>query len=119
MSRGPRREPTAEVSDPQRHVRGPGQRRHLRLRRPDADGRISGCGDPARSAAGGTRLMTGSAQLIPDFTDVITKVVIHRGEITFHVERQHLPTLVQHLRDDASPAVRVLQQRLGRALPGR
>jgi NADH-quinone oxidoreductase subunit C len=32
---------------------------------------------------------------------VITKVVIHRGEITFHVERQHLPTLVQHLRDDA------------------
>jgi NADH-quinone oxidoreductase subunit C len=39
--------------------------------------------------------------LIPDFSDVITKVVIHRGEITFHVERQHLPTLVQHLRDDA------------------
>ena len=39
--------------------------------------------------------------LIPDFSDVITKVVIHRGEITFHVARQHLPTLVQHLRDDA------------------
>ena len=30
--------------------------------------------------------------LIPDFSDVITKVVIHRGEITFHVERQHLPS---------------------------
>ncbi len=33
--------------------------------------------------------------------EVITKVVIHRGEITFHVARQHLATLAQHLRDDA------------------
>ena len=32
---------------------------------------------------------------------MITKVVIHRGEITFHVAAAHLPTLVQHLRDDA------------------
>jgi NADH-quinone oxidoreductase subunit C len=39
--------------------------------------------------------------LIPNFSDVITEVVIHRGEITFHVQRQHLPELVQHLRDDA------------------
>jgi NADH-quinone oxidoreductase subunit C len=40
-------------------------------------------------------------QLVPGYSDVITKVVIHRGEITFHVERRHLATLVQHLRDDA------------------
>jgi NADH-quinone oxidoreductase subunit C len=39
--------------------------------------------------------------LIPDFSDVITKVVIHRGEITFHVARQHLADLVRYLRDDA------------------
>jgi NADH-quinone oxidoreductase subunit C len=32
--------------------------------------------------------------------DVITKVVIHRGEITFHVARAHLADLAQHLRDD-------------------
>jgi NADH-quinone oxidoreductase subunit C len=32
---------------------------------------------------------------------VVTKVVIHRGEITFHVAREHLATLAQHLRDDA------------------
>src|SRR5829696_5462305 len=39
--------------------------------------------------------------LIPNFSDVITKVVIHRGEITFHVARQHLADLVRYLRDDA------------------
>jgi NADH-quinone oxidoreductase subunit C len=39
--------------------------------------------------------------LIPNFSDVITKVVIHRGEITFHVARQHLAELVRYLRDDA------------------
>jgi NADH-quinone oxidoreductase subunit C len=39
--------------------------------------------------------------LIPSFSDVITKVVIHRGEITFHVARQHLAELVRYLRDDA------------------
>ena len=40
-------------------------------------------------------------QLSPNYGEVITKVVIHRGEITFHVARQHLPALVRHLRDDA------------------
>ncbi len=39
--------------------------------------------------------------LVPNYSDVITKVVIHRGEITFHVAREHLAALVQHLRDDA------------------
>src|SRR5215203_7269804 len=28
--------------------------------------------------------------LVPNFSDVITKVVIYRGEITFHVAREHL-----------------------------
>jgi NADH-quinone oxidoreductase subunit C len=32
---------------------------------------------------------------------VIEKVVVHRGEITFHVARRHLATLVKYLRDDA------------------
>jgi NADH-quinone oxidoreductase subunit C len=40
-------------------------------------------------------------ELMPNLSDVITKVVVHRGEITFHVARQHLPTLVRQLRDDA------------------
>jgi NADH-quinone oxidoreductase subunit C len=40
-------------------------------------------------------------ELVPRFSDVITKVVIHRGEITFHVARERLAELVQHLRDDA------------------
>jgi NADH-quinone oxidoreductase subunit C len=39
--------------------------------------------------------------LIPNFSDVITKVVIYRSEITFHVARQHLADLVRYLRDDA------------------
>ena len=33
-------------------------------------------------------------------SDVVEKVVIHRGEITFHVVRGQLATLARHLRDD-------------------
>ena len=40
-------------------------------------------------------------ELVSNYSDVITKVVIHRGEVTFHVAREHLTELVQHLRDDA------------------
>ena len=32
--------------------------------------------------------------------DAITKVVVHRGEITFFVAREHLPAVMQSLRDD-------------------
>jgi NADH-quinone oxidoreductase subunit C len=32
----------------------------------------------------------------------VTKVVVHRGEITFHVDREHLLTVMQNLRDDAA-----------------
>jgi NADH-quinone oxidoreductase subunit C len=38
--------------------------------------------------------------LVPNYGEVITKVVVHRGEITFHVAREHLAALVRHLRDD-------------------
>jgi NADH-quinone oxidoreductase subunit C len=34
--------------------------------------------------------------------DAVTKVVVHRGELTFHVEREHLLTVMQNLRDDAA-----------------
>jgi NADH-quinone oxidoreductase subunit C len=40
-------------------------------------------------------------ELVPNYGDVITKVVVHRGEITFHVAREHLAKLVRQLRDDA------------------
>ena len=40
-------------------------------------------------------------QLVANYSDVIEKVVVYRGEITFHVARAQLPTLVRHLRDDA------------------
>ncbi len=39
--------------------------------------------------------------LVGNYSDVIEKVVVHRGEITFHVARAQLGMLVQHLRDDA------------------
>jgi NADH-quinone oxidoreductase subunit C len=39
--------------------------------------------------------------VVPNYSEVITQVVIHRGEITFHVAREHLPMVVRHLRDDA------------------
>ena len=41
--------------------------------------------------------MTG---LTPNSSDVIEKVVVHRGEITFHVVRGQLAMLARHLRDD-------------------
>jgi NADH-quinone oxidoreductase subunit C len=43
----------------------------------------------------------GPSALVPNYSEVITKVVIHRGEITFHVAREHIATLVRYLRDDA------------------
>ena len=43
-------------------------------------------------------------ELVGSYSDVITKVVVHRGEITFHVRREHLLGFVRSLRDD--PALR-------------
>ena len=39
-------------------------------------------------------------QVAKSTSDVIEKVVVHRGEITFHVVRGQLATLARHLRDD-------------------
>ena len=40
------------------------------------------------------------AALLPNHAEVITHVVVHNQEITFHVARAHLPELVKVLRDD-------------------
>jgi NADH-quinone oxidoreductase subunit C len=58
---------------------------------------------PAKPPFGGwwDQVYSRIGELVPNYSDVITKVVIHRGEITFHVAREHLPALVRHLRDDA------------------
>ena len=52
-----------------------------------------------------------------DLEHAVERVVIHRGEITFHVRRQDLPFVAQMLRDDDVAAVRVLLGRQRRALP--
>jgi NADH-quinone oxidoreductase subunit C len=41
------------------------------------------------------------AELMPNAADVITKVVVERGELTLHIRRDHLLALAQNLRDDA------------------
>ena len=41
------------------------------------------------------------AALMPNANQVITKVVIDRGDLTLHVAREHLVDLVKILRDDA------------------
>ncbi|WP_169949895.1 NADH-quinone oxidoreductase subunit C [Microbispora sp. H11081] len=42
--------------------------------------------------------------LEPAFADAIERVVVDRGEVTFHVRRERLPEVMKHLRDD--PALR-------------
>ena len=82
---------------------------------------------PARTArptaAGSTRSPTASTRCSPTATRVSTtrsrRSSSHRGEITFYVRREHLLAVCRTLRDDAGAAVRVLQRRLRRALPGR
>jgi NADH-quinone oxidoreductase subunit C len=44
------------------------------------------------------------AEAYPSFGDAVTTVVVDRGEITFHVRREHLVGLCRTLRDD--PALR-------------
>ncbi|MFA1542328.1 NADH-quinone oxidoreductase subunit C [Actinomadura monticuli] len=38
----------------------------------------------------------------PDFGDAIERVVVHRGELTFHVKREHLREVAQTMRDEPS-----------------
>lgn len=41
------------------------------------------------------------AELLDNPEDTIAKVVVDRGELTLHIDRQQVPTLAQVLRDDA------------------
>ncbi|MEV5412399.1 NADH-quinone oxidoreductase subunit C [Thermopolyspora sp. NPDC052614] len=36
------------------------------------------------------------------FADAVERVVVDRGELTFHVKREKLPDVMRHLRDDAA-----------------
>ncbi len=38
----------------------------------------------------------------PDFGDAIDRVVVHRGELTFHVKREHLREVAKTMRDEPS-----------------
>ncbi|GAB3130686.1 NADH-quinone oxidoreductase subunit C [Microbispora hainanensis] len=40
--------------------------------------------------------------LEPAFADAVERVVVDRGEITFHVRRERLTEVMRHLRDDAA-----------------
>ena len=51
--------------------------------------------------------------------DAVTKIVVHRGEITFHVAREHLVAVMQTPARRRRAALRVLQRRQRRALPAR
>ena len=46
------------------------------------------------------RLGTALAEHDVTFTEAIEKIVVHRGEITFHIRRQFLPDVVRTVRDD-------------------
>ena len=95
-------------------------RRHQRLRRPGPADRYARRQPSRRTAAGSTRSPTRSSA--PDragLTDAVEKVVVHRGEITFHVRREDLLEAAQLLRDDDGAALRVLLRRQRRALPRR
>ena len=41
------------------------------------------------------------AELLPNVGEVLDKVVVERGDLTLHVQREHLLALVKILRDDA------------------
>jgi len=43
-------------------------------------------------------------QQLPEYPDAVTKVVVHTGDLTFHVRREHLVAFAQVLRD--SPELR-------------
>ena len=39
-----------------------------------------------------------------NFGDAVERVVVDRGELTFHVRREHLPAVARRLRDDPALA---------------
>jgi len=54
----------------------------------------------------------------PAFTGAVEKVVVYRGEITFHLRREHLVATVRGLRDDAGLRFEVLSSVSGVHYPG-
>ena len=54
-----------------------------------------------------------------DLERAVERVVIHRGEITFHVRREDLPFVAQMLRDDERLRFELCCRRQRRALPRR
>lgn len=42
---------------------------------------------------------TALRRYVPDFDRAVTKVVVHAGQLTFHVRREHLLAFVEQLRD--------------------
>ena len=81
-------------------------RRHQRVRRPGPAGRLPGA---AQRPYGGwfdevADALDGRAGRRPASSSAVEQVVVHRGEITFHVRREDLPAVAQLLRDD--PALR-------------
>ena len=103
-----------------RHVRRPRHRRHQRVRRPGPADRL-----PRRRPApfGGwhdevaAALETAAAGA--GVEHAVERVVIHRGEITFHVRREDLPDRRQGAPRRPGAALRALLRRQRRALPRR
>jgi NADH-quinone oxidoreductase subunit C len=67
-----------------------------------------------------------AAEAFPGFADVVTRVVVDRGELTLHVRPDRVAELCQHLRDDADQRYELLLgvsgvdfPSPGRALPRR
>lgn len=58
------------------------------------------------------------AALMPNHAEVITRVVVDRGEITFHVARAHLVELAKNLRDDVHLRFEFLSSLSGVHYPG-
>ena len=82
------------------HVRHPGHRRRVRLRRP-------GPPAPARSRTaprpyGGyfDEVRDALEEAYPAFDDAIEKVVVDRGELTLHVRPERIAEVCQVMRDD-------------------
>ncbi len=53
------------------------------------------------------------------FGEAVERVVVDRGELTFHVRREHLLAVADKLLHDPGAALRDLLRRVRRALPGR
>ena len=118
----PARRPAEVGRRPAAACSAPRHRRHLRLRRPGPRrSQLPGATAAARTAAGSTRWPTRSRRALrPAVDDAVEKVVVDRGEITFHVApRAPASTSCQTLRDDPALRFELCSRRQRRALPAR